>query len=86
MGNDDLARQLHDRVTRDEELSSTEQAYLENWYARQDAEESKLLAGVSPPASRALRHLLDAAGLLEEHRELLKEQRKLLQSLLRRKA
>jgi peptidoglycan hydrolase CwlO-like protein len=43
MISDDLARQLHDRATRGESLSTKEQALLEEWYASQDGIESQAL-------------------------------------------
>jgi len=62
MSTDELARQLHDRATRGEELSAVEQAQLESWYARQDEEESKLLARASTSTTFAsLRSQVDAA-------------------------
>lgn len=45
MMDDELARQLHDRATRGEELSPAEKAHLDDGYARQDEEEARLLAG-----------------------------------------
>jgi len=43
MISDDLAKQLHDKATRDEPLSAEEQTQLEKWYALQDNAESKVL-------------------------------------------
>ena len=43
MVSDDLAKQLHDRATRGETLSTEEQRQLESWYASQDTTESKAL-------------------------------------------
>ena len=43
MISDDLAKQLHDKATRDEPLSAEEQTQLEKWYALQDNAESKAL-------------------------------------------
>lgn len=43
MISDNLAKQLHDRATRGESLSAEEQAQLENWYAREDDAENKVL-------------------------------------------
>jgi hypothetical protein len=40
---DDLARQLHDKRTRGEPLSSEAEEQLKNWYAHQDNAESKAL-------------------------------------------
>ena len=43
MVSEDLARQLHDRVTRGELLSEEEQVMLKNWYALQDRAEGDTL-------------------------------------------
>jgi septal ring factor EnvC (AmiA/AmiB activator) len=43
MISDELARQLHDRVTRGDELSAEELVQLEHWYALQDRAESDVL-------------------------------------------
>jgi len=43
MISDDLAKQLHDRVTLGELLSTEEEARLENWYALQDRAENEAL-------------------------------------------
>ena len=43
MVTDDLGKQLHNRVTRGEALSTEEQAQLEDWYATQDRAESDQL-------------------------------------------
>jgi hypothetical protein len=40
---DELGKQLHDRATRGEALSTEEQAQLEDWYATQDRAESDRL-------------------------------------------
>jgi septal ring factor EnvC (AmiA/AmiB activator) len=40
---DELGKQLHNRATRGEALSTEEQAQLENWYATQDRAESDQL-------------------------------------------
>jgi hypothetical protein len=59
---DELARQLHDRATRGEELTPAEKSHLEAWYARQDEEEARLLAKVSPsPTAAGLRNQVNAA-------------------------
>lgn len=59
---DEQARQLHDGVTRGETLTADEQMLLNEWYARQDHEESAVLAGMSPPQTLAeLRSQVDAA-------------------------
>lgn len=44
MLSNDVAIQLHDRVTRGEVLSAAEQALLNEWYRWQDQEESAALA------------------------------------------
>jgi hypothetical protein len=51
---DDSAKELHDWATRGIQLSDTERAELEAWYARQDAEESAALAGAQPSQSLEL--------------------------------
>jgi hypothetical protein len=53
MMDDELARQLHDRAIRGEELSLAEKAHLEDRHARPGEEEARLLAGadVRPPFS-----------------------------------
>src|SRR5688572_28867446 len=62
MSTDHLGQQLHDRATRGEVLSVEEQAHLQLWYARQDQEESGVLAGAPSDQSVAqLRGRLDAA-------------------------
>ena len=62
MSTDNLAQQLHDKATRGIALSADERALLEPWYARQDQEESALLAGTSPPQELAsLQAEVDAA-------------------------
>ena len=43
MVSDILGQQLHDRATRGERLSETEQAQLEEWYAGRDEAEAKEL-------------------------------------------
>jgi hypothetical protein len=62
MTDDPLARQLHDRVSRGEALSSAERAQLEAWYAHRDEEEARLLDG-EPSASNVvtLRNQVQAA-------------------------
>ena len=44
MPNQNLPQELHDRVTRGESLSCSEQAQLAAWYAEQDQREAELLA------------------------------------------
>ena len=46
MSNDNLAKQLHDKSTRDESLSAEEYLVLENWYTTQDSAESAMLGMV----------------------------------------
>lgn len=43
MISDDLAKQLHDKVTKGESLSTKEQAKLEKWYTFQDSAENNVL-------------------------------------------
>ena len=50
---DDVAKELHDRATRGMALSAAEQAELDAWYARQDAEESARLSRTHSPDSLA---------------------------------
>ncbi len=50
-------QQLHDRATRGEALTQTEQASLAAWYERQDAEEAAMLAASRPVTEAALRRL-----------------------------
>src|SRR5205085_1107508 len=58
----DLALQLHDRATRGQTLSAEEQHLLEEWYARQDLEESATLAGMRQPQTLTeLRSQVDTA-------------------------
>jgi cell division protein FtsB len=47
MVSEDLAKQLHNRVTRGESLSSEEQALLEEWYSLQDSAEQQILISTS---------------------------------------
>jgi hypothetical protein len=59
---DDVAKELHDRATRGMALSAAEQAELDAWYARQDAEESARLTRTHAPDSlAALRAQVDEA-------------------------
>ena len=44
MTNEELGRELHDRLTRGKALSDQEQAELERWYARLDRDEGAVLA------------------------------------------
>ncbi len=48
MISDNIAQQLHDKLTRGESLSAEEQATLDAWYAAQDEAESHTL-GCLPP-------------------------------------
>ena len=62
MDPDELAKQLHDKVTRGGVLSSDEQAKLDAWYDRQDAAESAMFAQTNPPQTLvALQAQVDAA-------------------------
>jgi peptidoglycan hydrolase CwlO-like protein len=47
MVSEDLAKHLHDRVTRGESLSSEKQALLEEWYSLQDSAEQQILISIS---------------------------------------
>jgi hypothetical protein len=59
---DQLFQTLHDRATCGERLTSEEQAALNQWYERQDREESQLIGRLESPASLAnLRSQVDAA-------------------------
>jgi hypothetical protein len=40
----EIAQRLHDRATRGDLLSAEERVILDDWYARQDAEEERLFA------------------------------------------
>ncbi len=66
MTDTDVGR-LHDRRTRGESLSASEETILRAWYTTQDEAEQSLLAGViapegNPPAAViALREQVDAA-------------------------
>ena len=51
MKTDARALDLHDKATRGRQLSAEEQAYLDQWYAAQDQEESAILVATSPPQS-----------------------------------
>jgi hypothetical protein len=55
-------RQLHDRYTRNDELSSSELEELNAWYAAEDrAEAAELSAAVDPPHLQVLRSEVAAA-------------------------
>jgi hypothetical protein len=59
---EDRARQLHDRATRGQDLSATERAELDAWYAEQDVAQSALLNGTRAPQDLAeLRAQVDEA-------------------------
>jgi septal ring factor EnvC (AmiA/AmiB activator) len=61
MISDELARQLHDRATRGDELSADELAQLEHWYALQDSAESDVLGlTAAEKTSATLRARIDA--------------------------
>ena len=53
MISDDVGRQLHDRFTRDQSLSASEMAELEQWYAQMDQQECEMLARIAPSSSLA---------------------------------
>ena len=63
MTNRNSAQLLHDKATRGGTLTKAEQAELDAWYARQDAEEAAQLAvfSASSPALAALRAEVSAA-------------------------
>ncbi len=62
MDSDELAKQLHDKVTRGVVLSPDEQAQLDAWYTQQDAVESAMLAQTNLPQTLvALQAQVDAA-------------------------
>lgn len=62
MSTNELAKQLHDKVTRGIALSAAEQAQLEVWYAQQDQEEGALLTQARPPQTLvALQTQVDTA-------------------------
>lgn len=62
MISDELGKQLHDRATRGETLSSEEQAQLEAWYTAQDrAETEELGLTGADKAVSALRAQVDSA-------------------------
>ncbi len=50
MISDDMAKQLHDKATRDGTLSPAEEAQLDEWLRHQDRAESQLLAAKGDPA------------------------------------
>ncbi len=47
MISEDTTKKLHDRFSRGEALSTKEQKQLEDWYARQDADESQMITATS---------------------------------------
>jgi len=61
MNPDELARQLHDQATRGALLTSAEQALLQEWYARQDEQESCLLTQAASPTMTPMQAQVDAA-------------------------
>ncbi len=62
MISNDIAKQLHDRSTRGETLSPVEQKQLEEWYANEDAAESKTLSlAASEKKMSSLQAQIDAA-------------------------
>lgn len=56
MISDDIAKQLHDRFSQGETLSTKEQRQLNGWYARQDLVESKAIQAASKEKSIPLLH------------------------------
>jgi hypothetical protein len=62
MISDDIAKKLHDRSSRGETLAAEEQKQLQDWYARQDAAESKTLGlAASEKTVTSLQAQVDAA-------------------------
>lgn len=59
---DDLGKSLHYKAARGEVLSDAEQAQLEQWYARQDLQESTMLELAAPTETLTkLREQVDGA-------------------------
>jgi thiazole synthase ThiGH ThiG subunit len=62
MIDDELAQRLHDEATRGAPLSTEDRDRMEQWYVRQDEEESRLLERASQPTDfAALKDQVDAA-------------------------
>jgi hypothetical protein len=62
MNSDDLGRDLHDRATRGEQLSSEQQMQLDAWYGAQDRADMEVLNGsMAVRDSAALQAQVDAA-------------------------
>lgn len=61
MSTDALARNLHDRATRGEALSTEEKSVLSQWYSQQDMQEASLLA--AKPQSPAIDRLRTDIGV-----------------------
>jgi len=59
---DEIGNSLHDKATRGEVLSDAEQVELEQWYARQDLQESTMLELAAPTETLAkLQEQVDSA-------------------------
>ena len=98
MSVDHDARQLHDRATRGESLSDAERTELEQWYARQDQEESTLVgrrsssenvASLKADVNAALSQLQTVTGriqVLSAENDRLRRQIEVLQGQLAQKA
>ena len=94
MSLDELAQQLHDKVTRGLALSAEEQARLEAWYTEQDWQEravlgptgsSQRLATLHTQVEMALAQLLTVTQRIQEltvHNETLRREIAVLQRQL----
>ena len=94
MSLDELAQQLHDKVTRGLALSAEEQARLEAWYTEQDWQEravlgptgsSQRLATLHTQVEAALAQLLTVTHRIQEltiHNETLRREIAVLQRQL----
>jgi len=94
MSLDELAKQLHDKVTRGLTLSAEEQAQLEAWYTEQDQQEcavlgpmgsSQRLATLHTQVETALAQLLTVTQRIQEltvHNETLRREIAVLQCQL----
>ena len=94
MSLDELAQQLHDKVTRGLALSAEEQARLEAWYTEQDRQEravlgptgsSQRLATLHTQVETALAQLLTVTQRIQEltvHNETLRREIAVLQRQL----
>jgi peptidoglycan hydrolase CwlO-like protein len=75
MISDDLGKQLHDRATRGETLSTEEQRLLEEWYVEQDriemtelglATETEMVASLQSQVDSALAQLTAVTKRIQE--------------------